>query len=80
MIKLKFTGMGDLRSKRKKIFSTGDIEVSNNDKMLAYSMNVKGSEYYTIYVRNISDGKIIGEPIFETSGGITWSYDDKSFL
>ena len=39
--------------------------------MLAYSIDVKGSEYYTIYVRNISDGKIIGEPILETSGGIT---------
>ena len=71
---------GDLEAKGKKFFSTGDIEVSNNDKMLAYSIDVKGSEYYTIYVRNISDGKIIGEPILETSGGITWSYDDKSFF
>ena len=71
---------GDIEAKGKKFFSTGDIEVSNNDKMLAYSVDDKGSEYYTIYLRNIEDNKIIEKPIKETSGGITWAYDDKSFF
>ena len=68
---------GDLEAKGKKYFNTGDISVSNNDDYLAYSTDEKGSEYFTIYVRRISDNKIIGEPIYNTSGGITWSYDDK---
>ena len=71
---------GDVEAKGKKFFSTGDIEVSNNDNMLAYSVDDKGSEYYTIYIRNIEDNKIIEKPIKETSGGITWAYDDKSFF
>ncbi len=71
---------GDIEAKGKKFFSAGDIEVSNNDELLAYSIDEKGSEYFTIYVRNISDNKIIEEPIEETSGGITWSYDDRSFF
>jgi len=58
-------------------FGIGDLEVSNNDEMLAYSLDLKGSEYFTIYVRNIMDNKIISEEIKETSGGITWSLDDK---
>lgn len=71
---------GDKEAKGKKFFNAGDIEVSHNDEMLAFSIDDKGSEYFTIYVRNIGDGKIIGEPILETAGGITWAYDDKSFF
>ncbi len=58
-------------------FGIGDLEVSNNDEMLAYSLDLKGSEYFTIFVRRISDNKIISEEIRETSGGIVWSLDDK---
>ena len=58
-------------------FGIGDLEVSNNEEMLAYSLDLKGSEYFTIYVRRISDNKIISEEIKETSGSITWSLDDK---
>ena len=58
-------------------FGIGDLEVSNNDEMLAYSLDLKGSEYFTIYVRKISDNKIITDEIYETSGSITWSLDDK---
>tara|TARA_Y100001958_G_C21218219_1_gene543579 strand:- start:182 stop:2074 length:1893 start_codon:yes stop_codon:yes gene_type:complete len=68
---------GDKEANGKKYFNTGDISVSNNDEYLAFSTDEKGSEYFTIYVRGISDNKIIGEPIYNTSGGITWSYDDK---
>ena len=58
-------------------FGIGDLEVSNNDKMLSYSLDCKGSEYFTIYVRRIADKKILSEEIHETSGSITWSLDDK---
>ena len=71
---------GDLEAKGKKFFNTGDIDVSNNDELLAYSVDDKGSEYFTIFVRNIADNKIIEEPIPDTAGGITWSYDDKYFF
>ena len=58
-------------------FGVGDLEVSNNDKYLGYSLDTKGSEYYTIYLRNIKNNKIISKEITETSGGITFSLDDK---
>ena len=58
-------------------FGVGDLEVSNNDKYLGYSLDVKGSEYYTIYLRDIKTNKIISKEITETSGGITFSLDDK---
>ena len=58
-------------------FGIGDLEVSFNDKYLGYSLDTKGSEYYTIYIRDIKTNKLITEKIEETSGGITFSLDDK---
>ena len=58
-------------------FGIGDLEVSYNDKYLGYSLDLKGSEYYTIYLRDILTGKEITEKIEETSGSITFSLDDK---
>jgi oligopeptidase B len=58
-------------------FGVGDLEVSFNDKYLGYSLDTKGSEYYTIYIRDIDTKKLITEKIEETSGAITFSLDDK---
>jgi len=58
-------------------FGVGDLEVSYNDKLLGYSLDLKGSEYFTIYIRDISSGKLVTEKIEETSGSITFSLDDK---
>ena len=58
-------------------FGVGDLDVSYNDKYLGYSLDLKGSEYYTIYIRDISSNKLITEKIEETGGGITFSLDDK---
>jgi len=60
-----------------KYFGIGDIEVSHNDKLLGYSLDIKGSEYYTIYLRDIVSNKIITKEIKDTSGNITFSLDDK---
>ena len=61
-------------------FGVGDLEVSYNDKLLGYSLDLKGSEYYTIYIRNINSGKLVTEKIEETSGSITFSLDDQYFF
>ena len=58
-------------------FGVGDLEVSNNDEHLGYSLDTKGSEYYTIFIRDIRTKKIITKEIPETSGSITFSLDDK---
>ena len=58
-------------------FGLGDLEVSWNDKYLGYSLDLKGSEYYTIYIRDIETRNLVTEKIEDTSGGITFSLDDK---
>ena len=61
-------------------FGVGDLEVSYNDKYLGYSLDLKGSEYFTIFIRDISTTKLVTEKIEETSGSITFSLDDKYFF
>jgi len=72
-----WSGEKEKKKLNSEYFGIGDLEVSNNDEMLAYSLDLKGSEYFTIYVRKISDNKIVSEEIKETSGSITWTLDDK---
>ena len=58
-------------------FGVGDLEVSHNDKLLAYSLDTKGSEYYKIFIRDVSTNKLVTKEIIDTSGSITFSLDDK---
>ena len=58
-------------------FGVGDLEVSYNDKYLGYSLDLKGSEYYTIYIRDIENNKLVTDKIEDTSGSVTFSLDDK---
>ena len=62
---------------RVEYFGVGDLEVSHDDKLLAYSLDIKGSEYYTIFIRNINNNKLVTKEIPDTSGSITFSLDDK---
>ena len=66
---------------RKKIGADLIEEIWNGDKekekFLAYSLDTKGSEYYTIFIREIETNKIVTKEINETSGNIIFSLDDK---
>ena len=48
--------------------------------LFAYSIDLKGSEYYDIYIRDLSTNKLVEKKIKNTSGGISWSLDSKSFF
>ena len=57
-------------------FGVGDLEVSFNDQYLGYSLDTKGSEYYSIFIRDIKSKEVISPEIKDTSGSITFSLDD----
>ncbi|MAH89800.1 MAG: peptidase S9 [Candidatus Pelagibacter sp.] len=73
---------GDLEKKKfgSEYFGLGSVSVSHDDDLMAYSLDLKGSEYYTIYLRNLSNNKNLPDQIENTSGNITWSLDSKSFF
>ena len=73
---------GDLEKKKygSEYFGVGSVSISHCDNLMAYSLDLKGSEYYTIYLRDLRTGKNHIDIIENTSGGITWSLDSKSFF
>ena len=54
-MKLKKIWNGDKEKEKLGVeyFGVGDLEVSNNDKYLGYSLDTKGSEYYTILLETL---------------------------
>ena len=73
---------GDFEKKNygSEYFGVGSVITSHCDNYMAYSLDLKGSEYYTIYLRDLRTGKNEYDTIENTSGGITWSLDSKSFF
>ena len=61
-------------------FGLGSIEVSEFDNWCAWSLDLKGSEFFDIYLKNLSTGEIIEQKINNTSGSITWDLEEKSFF
>ena len=47
---------------------------------MAYSLDLKGSEYFTIYLKDLEINETKQDTIENTSGSITWSLDSKSFF
>ncbi len=61
-------------------FGIGDISVSCNDKILGYSLDLKGSEYYSIFLRDLDTNKNHSNVIENTNGSILFTYDSKFFF
>ena len=75
-----FDGDFEKRKYGSEYFGVGSVSISHCDNFMAYSLDLKGSEYYTIYLRDLKTGKNEIDLIENTSGGITWSLDNKSFF
>lgn len=59
-------------------FSLNAFEVSHNDKFLAWSCDVDGSEMYTIRIRNLTTMTDLNDEIPNTTwGGTAWSANDE---
>ena len=72
-----WNGDEEKKSCGSEFFSVGDIEISWNEELLGYSLDLKGSEEYTIYIRKISDKKLVTKEIQNTSSDIQFSLNDK---
>lgn len=56
-------------------FSLGAFSISPDHKRLAYSLDTNGEEIYTLYVKELSSGKV-SELAFENcDGSMTWAND-----
>ena len=61
-------------------FEIGDISLSEDDRLLAYSVDTVSRRIYTVYVKDLETGDLIGEPIANTSGNLVWASDNKTLF
>jgi len=71
---------GDALAKGKSFFEIGGAEISPDHSRLAWSADERGSEYYTIRVRDLATGTDLPDVVEETEGDVVWSADGASFL
>jgi oligopeptidase B len=69
---------GDSLAKNNSFFQLGGLAHSPDHRLLAYSTDVKGAEFYTIYFSDTETGTLLEETIEDTTGGITWAQDNKT--
>ena len=61
-------------------FRLGALAVSNGGRLLAYSADTNGSERYTLRIKDLDSGELLGEQIDNTIGSPVWAADDTALL
>lgn len=69
---------GDALAEGKAYFRFGGASHSDDHTLMAWSADDKGSEKYTLRIRDLSTGDDLPDMIEETSGGGVWSADGQS--
>ncbi len=71
---------GNAEAEGKAYWQLGDGTHSPDHKLLAYSFDDKGSELYTIRVRDLATNETLLDTIPGTHGDIVWANDGKTFF
>ncbi len=71
---------GNAEAAGKKYWDLGDTAHSGDHKLLAYATDDKGSELYTIRIRDLATGATLADEIADTRGGIVWARDHKTLF
>jgi oligopeptidase B len=71
---------GDALAANHKYFKFGGARHSPDHRLEAWSADIKGSEYFSIRVRDWADGVDCDDLVEETDGAVVWSTDCKSFF
>ncbi len=61
-------------------FQVGGATVSPDNRLLAYGVDTVSRRKYTIYVKDLVTGNILTDRIPETTGGVAWANDNKTFF
>lgn len=71
---------GDAEAEGKAYFRLGDIDHSPNHEKLLWSYDDKGSEFYTLLMRDIATGRDIPEQVTDSGGSGAWDANSRGFF
>ena len=70
---------GDALAAGKAYFQLGGWRHSPDHRLLAWSADDKGSEFYTLRVRDLARAEELDDVILATVGGVVWTADSSAF-
>lgn len=59
-------------------YSLGGLNVSPDNKLIAFGVDTLSRRKYTIQIKNLETGEVRPEKILTTTGGSTWANDNKT--
>src|SRR5215469_3137114 len=71
---------GDALASAREYFRFGGSRHSPDHRLQAWSADTKGSEYFSVRVRDWETGKDFDDLVEETDGTVVWSRDSRSFF
>ncbi len=67
-------------AKGKEYFNLGALSISQDGKMLAYSVDDDGSERFTVHIVNLETGEVLSDTIPGTLSSLVWVAGDKGLV
>jgi oligopeptidase B len=61
-------------------FDIGSFQVSEDNRLVAYSADTVSRRIYTIYVKDLATGQLLPDIISNTSGNLTWANDNMTLF
>ena len=71
---------GNVLAEGHAFFEIGEVSLSEDDRLLAYSIDTVSRRIYTAFVKDLTTGELVGEPITGTSGNVVWASDNKTLF
>ncbi len=61
-------------------YSLRGINVSPNNKWVAFGVDTLSRRKYSLFIKNLETGEILKDEILNTTGSSTWANDNKTLL
>ena len=71
---------GDALAQGKAFFQLGGASHSYDHRLIAWSADDKGSEFYDVRVLDMTTGEALADVVPDTGGGVVWDADGRSFI
>ncbi|HSD91705.1 MAG TPA: S9 family peptidase [Methyloceanibacter sp.] len=71
---------GNALAKPHAYFRLGDVAHSPDHSLIAYAVDTKGSEFYTVNVIEAASGALVDSRIVDSNGSLEWAADGRTLL
>ena len=71
---------GNELARGQEFFRTGTVAVSPDGRLLAYSTDFSGNERYTLRIKDLATGELLGDEIPDTHYGCAWALDGSAIF